>query len=90
MSDYEKDPGPWPADSSCTINICCFSVIHLKSVCDPSYLFGPPDSSPAAEQMLHSSECDELETCLNFFFFFWLHWVLVAAHGFFVVACRLL
>ena len=69
MSDYEKDPGPWPADSTCTINICCFSVIHLKSVCDPSYLFGPPDSSPAAEQMLHSSECDELETCLNVFFF---------------------
>ena len=70
MSEYEKDPGPWPADSSCTINISSSSVVHLKSVCDPGCLFGPPDSSPAAEQMLHSSECDKLETCLkkNFFF----------------------
>ena len=62
MSEYEKDPGLWPAHSSCTVNICSFSVIHLKSVSDPGCLFGPLESSPAAEQMLHSSECDELET----------------------------
>ena len=63
MHKYEKDLVQWPAHSSCTINISFFPVSHLWPVCDPTCLFGPPDSSPAAEQMLHSSECDEFEIC---------------------------